>query len=512
MTGRRGRFAPRVPCARPVHAPSTCPPTAAAGTHDALPCALMDVDGQPPLCATFPRNSPPDRLDRGVSSPMLLSFRFANHRSFRDEQQLNLVPVYDSAGDSGQERSAVPVVGVFGANASGKSNLIDAFSYMRTLVGRSDRDVEPGLGLERRSFRLDPEIAAYPSSYAVDLRLEGIRYTYGFTLDDDGILEEWLHSYPKNRSRTIFERRRSDFSWGDETRHTQLTRLADIVAPTALFLSVVARFGRFDSSSDPNRPRADLLEPLHSVYSWIWLRQVVDRSSTSNTFITRQLKEIASRWVSDDHQRAIVVDLLRSADIGLLDVTVSPPPQLALFPESLPDEDLSRAIPSNRGREREPQLRFRHRGATEDVLFDLADESSGTIRLLQSAVRAVPILERGGLVLIDASLHPLLTAKLIALFQSRDVNLNDAQLIFTSHDATLLGLLDGEEVLRRDQVWFTQKNSDGASELFPLSDFKPRKAGENRMRRYLSGSYGAIPEVSMQLFEQALRSEPQGNA
>lgn len=156
-----------------------------------------------------------------------------------------------------------------------------------------------------------------------------------------------------------------------------------------------------------------------------------------------------------------------------------------------------------------------HRGAAENILFDMSEESSGTIRLLQSAVRAVPALERGGIVLIDeidASLHPLLTAKLIALFQSEEINSKGAQLIFTSHDATLLGLLDGEEVLRRDQVWFTQKNDDGSSELFPLSDFKPRKEGENRMRRYLSGSYGAIPEMSMHLFEEALRSEAEGNA
>jgi len=125
------------------------------------------------------------------------------------------------------------------------------------------------------------------------------------------------------------------------------------------------------------------------------------------------------------------------------------------------------------------------------------------------------MLERGGLVLIDeidASLHPLLTAELIALFQSKTVNRNGAQLIFTSHDATLLGLLDGDEVLRRDQVWFTQKNPDGTSELFPLSDFKPRKEGENRMRRYLSGNYGAIPDLSMDLFEKALRPQSDSDA
>lgn len=479
-----------------------------------LACALMDLDGQQPPCATFPRTWPSDRPDRGVLCPMLLSFRFANHRSFRDEQQLNLMPVYNSAEDSEHEWPAVPVSGVFGANASGKSNLIDAFAYMRMLVGRSDRDVEPGVGLERRSFRLDPEIETYPSSYVVDLRLDGIRYTYGFTLDDSGVVEEWLHSYPKNRSRTIFERERSKFSWGEGTRHTQLTRLADIVAPTALFLSVVARFGSFDSSIDPDRAQSDLLAPLHSVYSWIWMRQIVDRPSSANLLGTRRLGQIASRWAADDHERTIVVDLLRSADVGLLDVTVSAPQQLSLFPEPMTEEELSKA-PQIRTRERTPQLLFKHRGAASDVLFDVTDESSGTIRLLQSAVRAVPMLERGGLVLIDeidASLHPLLTAKLIALFQSKSVNRKGAQLIFTSHDATLLGLLDGEEVLRRDQIWFTQKNSGGASELFPLSDFKPRKEGENRMRRYLSGSYGAIPEISMYLFEQALRSGSDDNA
>jgi uncharacterized protein len=440
---------------------------------------------------------------------MLLSFRFANHRSFRDEQQLNLVPIYDSGSDSENQLPALSVAGVFGANASGKSNLIDAFTYMRLLVGRSDRDVEPGLGLERRAFRLDPSVAEEPSSYVVDLLIDGIHYTYGFIIDDDGIVEEWLHSYPKNRVRRIFERHRSVFSWGEETKHTELRRLAALVAPTALFLSVIARFGTANKSSNSN-DQSDAFAPLHAVYSWIWLNQVSDRSPTSSVPRSVRMNRVASRWASDDHLRTIVVDLLRAADIGLLDVTVSPPQQAALFAE--PDtieEDLAKTPPP-RSRERPPQLQFLHRGASRGVLFSVSDESSGTLRLLQSAVQAIPVIERGGLVLIDeidASLHPLLTARLIALFQSKNVNRNGAQLVFTSHDATLLGLLDGEEVLRRDQVWFTQKNPDGTSELFPLSDFKPRKEGENRMRRYLGGNYGAIPDLSMDLFGRALRLE-----
>ncbi|HET9899408.1 MAG TPA: ATP-binding protein [Streptosporangiaceae bacterium] len=448
-----------------------------------------------------------------MTSPMLLSFRFANHRSFRDEQQLNLMPIYDSEEHAQPDWPAVSVAGIFGANASGKSNFIDAFSYMRLLVGRSDRLVEPGYGMERRSFKLDPDVANLPSSYAIDLRLDGIRYTYGFTIYNNGIAEEWLHSYPKNRSRTIFERQRDDFSWGEDSRRAQLTRLAEIVAPTALFLSVVARFGKFESPSNADRSEFGL-QPLHSVYSWVWQRQVIERPSFSDPQAARRLYQIASRWSSDDRARAIVVDLLRGADIGLIDVSVTPPQQLSLFPEPIAGDDISRAITLAR-REGEPQLRFKHRGASKDVFFEIADESSGTIGLLQSAVRAVPILESGGVVLIDeidASLHPLLTANLIALFQSKRTNRRGAQLIFTSHDATLLGLLNGEEVLRRDQVWFTHKNGDGASRLFPLSDFRPRKEGENRMRRYLSGTYGAIPELSMHLFEEALRTRSDNSA
>ena len=164
---------------------------------------------------------------------------------------------------------------------------------------------------------------------------------------------------------------------------------------------------------------------------------------------------------------------------------------------------------------RESQVQFLHYGAVGNVTLDIADESSGTLRLLELAAGAVPVLNRGGLFLvdeIDASLHPLLTASLVSLFRSPSVNRRRAQLVFTTHDATLLGNLDGEDVLERDEIWFTQKRDDGHSELFPLSEFKPRRQGENRQRRYLNGSYGAIPEISMNLFEQALSSRMDSDA
>jgi hypothetical protein len=418
---------------------------------------------------------------------MLLSFRFANHRSFRDEQQLNLLPVYEGAdSESLTSLGAVPVVGIFGANASGKSNVLSAFDYVRTMVGRSDRDTEPGLGPQRQPFRLDPEGLAQPSRYAADLLIHGTRFTYGFALNDTGIVDEWLYSYPLQRKRVVFERSGQDFDWGEESRRSSIRKLTDIVSPTALFLSVAARFGsqRLEGPSND-----ETVESLHSVYSWLWRR--MSRASVSP--YNRKREAEYAYFLNDPALSPAIVNLLRNADLGLLTAFDA----YAEYEEESPLSFRDR-------------LRFIHRGAAgDDVSFGISDESSGTVRLLELATRAIPILKEGGVLLIDeidASLHPLLTATLVRLFQSPSVNESGAQLVFTTHDATLLGSIDGDDILDRDQVWFTGKRGDGSSELFALAEFKPRRQGENRQKRYLNGSYGAIPELSMRLFEQALET------
>jgi uncharacterized protein len=417
---------------------------------------------------------------------MLLSFRFANHRSFRDEQQLNLTPVYDA--DSGPEETgleAVPVVGIFGPNASGKSNVISAFGYLRTMVQSSDRESEPGVGPRRHPFRLDPEFAKEPSSYAIDLLLDGVRHTYGFTVDEERISEEWLYSYPYRRKRVIFERTGQSFEWGEESGRSQIRRLEEIVAPTALYLSVAARFEAHDAATGRSDETSSSMRALY-----LWLRRRVRRVG-SKSRDPLLLSPGSSHLVDTAESRSAIMRLLRIAGVGLEDIFVS---------DSRDDS------PKNADRR---EVMFRHRGAIGSVSLGLRDESSGTIRLLELSSRVIPVLDTGGLLLvdeIDSSLHPLLTAALVRLFQSPTANPARAQLIFTTHDATLLGSIDGEDVLRRDEVWFTSKEDDGASELFPLAEFKPRRQGENRQKRYLNGSYGAIPELSMDLFEKAVTS------
>jgi uncharacterized protein len=434
---------------------------------------------------------------------MLLSFRFANHRSFRDEQQLNLTPVYEDDPATTGEHEAVRVVGIFGANASGKSNALRALTFMRLWAIRSDREVEPGLGLDREPFRLDQAYLTEPSRYVVDLLLDGVRYTYGFTINNERVLEEWLYYYPLKKKRRVFERDADEFKWGEASgRQGDLERIAEITAPTALFLSTSARFGRNTGANDsPARP-------LHDVYRWF--RRFRTRHQPG---VSRLAPVTMEMWSEIPDGKSTIVALLRAADVGIVDIVVKHQPiQESLFPPDVSDIPQDEVAEPAVRRTRVPprprtRVQFAHRGSRGNVLLDISDESTGTRQLLDLAVDASIILAAGGTMTvdeIDASLHPMLTARLIGLFQSPASNPFVAQLIFTSHDAALLGTVDTEEILHRDQIWFSEKEADGASVLYPLSDFKPRKAGENRQRRYMNGNYGAVPDLSADLFEQAV--------
>jgi hypothetical protein len=419
---------------------------------------------------------------------MLLSFRFANHRSFRDEQQLNLMPVCGSDVQQPSMLEPVRTVGIFGANASGKSNCLNALVFMRRMALRSDRDVEPGLGISRDPFLLSAESRIDPSRYVVDLVFHGVRHTYGFTINDERVLEEWLYQYPLKKKRRIFERDGQEFIWGEESgKRSELGNVAAITAPTALFLSTVARFTTTGMS-------VEAADSLHDVYRWFQGNRVRSISGP-------HLFASGRAWPRDEKEQWIIVELLKAAGVGIEDVSLrSSRDALLAGVESDEARPLSR-------------LRFRHRGADASVSFDLTQESTGTQQLLGLTLDAAHILRVGGMMTIDgidASLHPILTAKLIGLFRSPTANPRGSQLIFTSHDPALLGTIDGEEVLRREEIWFTEKQDDGASVLYPLSDFKPHKEGENRQRRYMNGNYGAVPNLSTYLFERAVAGRGDG--
>jgi len=380
---------------------------------------------------------------------VLRSFRVANHRSIRDEQELQLMPAYD------KERPAVPVAAVYGANASGKSNLLDALRWMQGAVRESFRVWEADSGIPRVRYRLDGD-ESRPSAFVADLILDGVQWVYGFSVTSEAVQEEWLHTYPHGRERVIFERNGQDIELGSTVpeRRSRAEILRGLMRENALLLSVASQANQAE---------------VRPVYRWFHLHQM----HVTRMGIPSVRRDHLSLLIAGAHKEyPEFVDLLRTADFGISDISVEEP----MFGG------------------RVPIVRFRHEPG--GVWLELADQSEGTLSWAELLVYALEALANGSLMIsdeIDASLHPRLTARLVELFRNRETNARGAQLLFTTHDATLLGTSSGEDLLRRDEIWFVEKK-DGASTLYPLSDFHPRK-GENRERRYLLGSYGAVPVI-----------------
>ena len=427
---------------------------------------------------------------------MLLNFRVANHRSIRDELEWQLHPVYEGDRPTGTSRQAVPVAGIFGSNAAGKSNVVDALRYMATMVIRSPLLAEDGEGVHRRPFLLDTVALSESSWYVADLLLRGVRYSYGFEVDDECVASEWLYAYPTGRKRVVFERDGEDFRVGSSEREAKaLTTVAEVTAPNALFLSMAAR------------SRASVTS-LARVYRWFREELVFRTPAPERGFrpLPMLMRELALRLDRRDEPTHLR-DLLRAADLGIEDFrveTVEEDPFEEGRPhlkEQSPDEAKAEEtlfdVPPRRVRRVRRELWLRHTGRNGSFELPLSAESLGTKAIVEYALALEQVTSRGGTLVVDeldSSLHPRLSAFLVGLFQDPERNPHGAQLLFTSHDVSLLGRKAGEDILKRDQIWFASKNEFGETSLYPLSDFRPRQ-DENRERRYLSGSYGAVPVI-----------------
>ena len=423
---------------------------------------------------------------------MLRSFRMGNHRSFRDEQELLLMPVY------AKDREALPVAAVYGANASGKSNLLDGLEFMADAVRDSFSLWTPGGGVPRRPFKLDPTAEERPSVFVAEFVENGVRYTYGFEVDSDRVLAEWLYSYPHGRKRVVFDRSGDRIKAGKDAVDgaAKMEVLMEFLRPNVLFLSLAALSNV-----------VVVLAPYRWLTEKLWFR------SSGGTFDLAA--ELADFVDQNADLRPRLVELLRAADLGISDIEVGHiepdysdiPSEFRAFVKWRRDQRAGSATREERRR----RVRLVH-GVGR--IFELADESAGTrswLRLLPDVFR---ILRDGGVLIIDEideSLHSLLTARLVALFNDAQTNVGNGQLIFTTHDATLLHPPLADEVLDRDQVWFVEKGENGASTLYPLSDFRPRRE-DNLERRYLAGQYGAVPNVYEELFARAVRGDGDGEA
>jgi hypothetical protein len=397
---------------------------------------------------------------------MLLRFRVSNFASLRDEQELSLValdehPDLATAPVPREDLRTLPVVGIFGANASGKSNVIKALEFARDAVRYSHQRWLPDDPIPRWPFRLDDDSVDRPSEFIFDLVIGEVRYTYGFAVDDEVIQREWLYAFPKGRRQVYFERDRGSLRFGNNlTGHRE--RIADAVRPNSLFLSAAA---------------ANNHAQLGAVYQWFGPNNTVSAYEDSAAW--------SVRGPIDDRTLALV----QFADLGIVGARSIPLTleQREYFRGLLRD---SRSIPASR-----QELLHRARTRRGNVALPAQWESTGTETWLDLLGCVLPRLDAGGLLTVDdlgSGLHPLLVAQLIRVFHDPATNPRCAQLLFNSHDTGLLGRHQGVQ-LARDQVWLTEKDEYGATRLFPLTEFRVRDKRDDVEGRYLKGRYGAVP-------------------
>ena len=417
---------------------------------------------------------------------MLHEFRAENHRSVRDEQALSLVatgrlnPGDQVPRESGtSDHTVLPSVALYGANASGKSNVLSALVFMRDAVLYSHRFWSPGGGVPRTPFAWG-NTSSKTSLFEVTFEDEDVEFNYGFAVSDAGIEEEWLKSRGPKARGVEFNREGNKFHLG-KTIRKQMAEIEHMTRPNALLLSTAVQLGNED------------LKSVYRFFSKIstFGKLSENRSSTFDDPRLLGLEWIPSRLfrslesddlsMFDEETDAVdkVRDLIRLADLGVVDVR---------------REVSERKLSSGRTIKRN-QFFLKHQQDDEESWLPLDQESDGTQMLFRAAPYLLNALSFGGLLLIDeleSSLHPTLATSIVNMFNCNQANKRNAQLIFSTHDTNLLGTTVGAPTLRRDQVWFTEKDDTGASILYPLTNFKPRKA-ENIERGYLQGRYGAIP-------------------
>jgi predicted ATPase len=414
---------------------------------------------------------------------MLIEFRVENHRSIRDEQVLSMEA--GRVGTDADQRprcvpgcsdKLLPVVGIYGANASGKSNVLSAMAFMKEAVTLSLRYWAPEDGVPRDPFAWG-EAKSVPSKYEVTMVIDGVKYQYGFVADEKMFLEEWIFAWPNGKKQTWLEREGSDFKFGDNLRGENKI-IEDITRDNALFLSAAAQL---------KHPQ---LSPIFFWFSSMETMNIITRrpsisNSYSDSAVAYMLQEAnegrqQTLFEKGDHEDSLLERfkaLLRTADIGIVDVRVL------------------RREAGTHIRGRPWRFELKHQSDSDDAWLPLEEESRGTRTLFRLALPILQALLNGTIIVVDeleASMHPNLAELIVRQFNDPAINKRNAQLIFTTHDTNLLGTLTGEPALRRDQVWLTEKDSCGATVLYPLTDFKPRN-DENIERGYVQGRYGAIP-------------------
>ncbi|GAA1700032.1 ATP-binding protein [Kribbella yunnanensis] len=418
---------------------------------------------------------------------MLIRFEVENFRSVLEPVELSMVAVDTDRPETREipnlGESLLHIAAILGPNASGKSNIVEAVAWLRDAVQSSLRSWDDSIPVEPFAFAQQP---TRTTGFVIESVIDGVRFEYALELDRTAVAYEALFHYPEKKRRRLFEREGHDLKLQRGLGHLSGTR--SLLTERTLVLSAARRFGdplvsgfarellNIQSLGLSYRTRRRL--PLRQIQQSTTRLFEPDLDTDQPTLFDPD--DVAEPSESSSAERIQALALLRLADLGIEDVALIKDPEIS-----------TDAGQRRTGRER---LRLMHRTAHGPVALTLDEESEGTRTWFRLIGPVLFALRAGSLLLfdeLDASLHPTLSAQLIRLFQDPATNPHDAQLIFTTHDTSLLNHLN------RDEVWLTEKSDAGSTRLGALAEFAGERVrtSVNLEKAYLHGRFGALPET-----------------
>jgi len=390
---------------------------------------------------------------------MLIEFSIGNYKSFKDKVTFSMVAANIVAKEKELDDNNVFVVdndlkllksaAIYGANASGKSNIAKAIFFMIWFMINSSKSTQSTEKIDVEPFKLSTETETKPSFFELVFLLDGKKYRYGFEANQKNVVSEWLFYVPKTRETRLFER------FDNHPINLSKRFKADDIYPktrkNALFLSVAAQFN---------------VEIAEKILDWLDTKIAIISVLHDKRYLNYTIDCLTQNIDKEE-----IIQLVKKLDLGIKELSVK----------------YNKINTSHQ--------KFDEQGNYVSMeLFDLEDEESeGTKKIVSIAAPLVDTLKNGVILIFDefdARLHPLISKAIVELFNSKETNCHNGQLIFMTHDTNLLS----NKLFRRDQIWFTEKNKYGATDLYSLVEYKIRNDASFESD-YIKGRYGAIPFI-----------------
>jgi len=420
---------------------------------------------------------------------MLINFRVENFKSYKDLKEFSmeatkLKNLKESNTFDINNISLLRSAVIYGANASGKSSLLSSMSNMKQII-KNSMNIETIKRYPKQTFLLNTQTENSPNFFEIQFISDNTIYHYSFTIYHKGKIEsEWLKQKkitPRAKWVELFARKKQNIKI--YTQFKEGTDLEDKTREDALFLSVVAQFNGKIS-----------LEILK------WFNQFNVLSNLESD----EFQYDSFSMLKKEKDKNKIVSFIKSADIGISNIQIETKSfdDLSINKSSLkelPDFVLEELKENEFNTIKTEHIQYNEDNSFKQFkLFDLDIESNGTQKLLALSAPIIKALDKGEILVIDEldnSLHTELLKAIVMLFNSEETNPNNAQLIFTTHDTNLLN----QKFFRRDQIWFTEKDIYGATDLYSLVEYGKGKTRDDLelAKNYLKGKFGAIPNIAL---------------